>query len=110
MDILEQNSDYDKIKAKLVYGESISQTNQFIISGSAEIGFTAMAVVLSPEMKNKGNWVRIPSELHSPIEQGIVIVENNNLQKRTNAIKFMDFLFSEEAQEILENFGYSNRE
>src|SRR5690606_30174654 len=90
------------LQDKLVYGESIAQTNQFIVYGAAELGFTSMAVVLSAEMKNKGNWIEIPSHLHTPIEQGIVI-----LKPGEEAQMFYDFIFSASAHAILKEFGYS---
>ncbi len=94
------------VSDKLVYGESISQTNQFILSGSAEMGFTAMAVVLSPQMKGKGRWILIPREWHSPIEQGVVLLKKEKGPGK-GAAMFYDFLLSQEAGEILVNYGYS---
>lgn len=91
---------------KLVYGESISQTNQFIISQSAEIGFTAKAVVLSPEMRGKGSWMAIDEALYSPIEQGVVLIKPEG-DIPPGAIRFYDFLFDPAAKQILKNFGYS---
>lgn len=99
----------EKINDKLVYGESIAQTNQFIISGAAEIGFTALSVVLSGEMKEKGRWVRISPELHNPVEQGIVLLERKAGIKE-GARELYDFLISKEAGEVLEKFGYSVHE
>ncbi len=105
-EILEQYNLYDSLKPKLVYGESISQTNQFISSGAAEIGFTAMSVVLSSEMKGKGQWTQIDTKLYSPIAQGIVVLKGPKTNKE-HAKAFHTFIFSKEAQKILSNFGYS---
>ncbi|WP_236974312.1 molybdate ABC transporter substrate-binding protein [Membranihabitans maritimus] len=96
----------DEISTKLVYGESISQTNQFITSGSAELGFTAMSVVLSPQMKNKGKWIEIPSKTYSPINQGVILIKRNSTNGE-NAKKFYNFIFSDSAKEILKGFGYN---
>jgi len=48
---------YEDVRDKLVYGESISQTNQFLLIQSADLGFTAKSVILSDEMKGKGKCV-----------------------------------------------------
>lgn len=92
------------IADKFVFGESISQTNQFINSQVAEIGFTAMSVVKAPKNQNKGKWISIDDNLHKPIEQGVVII--NRKEVSLNAKQFYDFMFSNEAKEILVNFGY----
>jgi molybdate transport system substrate-binding protein len=97
---------YDSIKDKLVYGESISQTNQFIISKAAEVGFTAKSVVLSPEMKGKGEWINVDEASYEAIAQGVVIIKQKSSQ-RNNSEKFYNFLFSADAKKILEDFGYS---
>ncbi|MBT8288369.1 MAG: molybdate ABC transporter substrate-binding protein [Bacteroidia bacterium] len=109
IEVLQRNGLLDSVKHKLVYGESISQTNQFIISRSAELGFTAMAVVQSTEMKNKGKWMNISTDHYSPIDQGVVVIkrDENHLAQSS---AFVDFLFSDKAVKILENFGYSTSE
>lgn len=102
---LEHYKVFDSIKPKLVFGESISQTNRFVTSKAAQIGLTAKSVVLSTQMKGKGNWIEIDMATYSPIAQGIVIIKNN----RNNTIKakqFYDFMFSDKAKNILINFGY----
>ncbi|MCB0629678.1 MAG: molybdate ABC transporter substrate-binding protein [Saprospiraceae bacterium] len=95
----------DKVADKLVYGESIAQTNQFIITGSTEAGFTAMSVVLSPQMEGKGKWIAIGEADYPPIEQGVVVIKRED-GPMAEAEKFYDFLASEEARAILESFGY----
>ena len=97
---------YENVKDKLVYGESISQTNQFIISKSAQVGFTAKSVVLSPEMKDKGQWIDVDENSYSAIAQGVIIIKRKN-SPEDNAKNFYNFLFSVDVKKILENFGYS---
>jgi molybdate transport system substrate-binding protein len=96
----------DRVESKLVYGESIAQTNQFIITGSTEAGFTAMSVVLSPQMQGQGKWIGIDQADYPPIEQGAVVIKRMN-GPVAEAEKFYDFLASEEARSILESFGYA---
>jgi len=100
---------YDRIENKLVFGESISQTNQFILSGAAELGFTAMSVVKAPSMQSRGVWISVADSLYDPIEQGVVLIEHATTTK-PEAAAFYEYLFSEEAQKILQDFGYSIRE
>lgn len=100
---------YDQVKDKLVFGESISQTNQFIISGAAEIGFTAMSVVKSPEMEGKGKWIELDNTTYTPIAQGAVTIKKKHNNSDT-ANQFYAFLFSSRAKEILNKYGYITHE
>ena len=103
--VLEGLDSFKTIKSKLVYGESVGQTNQFIITKAAQVGVTAKSVVMSTEMKNKGNWVEVPEELHSPIYQGVVLIKNKS-GVAIESQKFVEFLFSDTAQSILKKYGY----
>lgn len=100
---------YNKIKNKLVFGESISQTNQFIISGAAEIGFTALSVVNSPKMQGKGKWMELDTKEYTPIAQGAVVIKKKGKNTDT-AEQFYAFLFSPMAQEVLRKYGYITNE
>lgn len=106
---LEQAGLLDAVREKLVYGESISQTNQFITSRAAEIGFTALAVVRSPEMRGKGSWVAVDPGLYQPIAQGILLVRHPDRDPQ-QAREFYSFVFSPEAKEILKRYGYTVNE
>ncbi len=97
---------YKNVKNKLVFGESIAPTNQFIISGAADIGFTAKSVVMSPSMKGKGTWKEVNPLAYSPIKQGCVILKYGFKNHKIETEKFYRFLFSEKAKKILTNYGY----
>lgn len=105
LEVLKNKGIYNKISKKLVFGESISQTNQFIISYAAEIGITSKSIVLSEKLDEKGLWKEVDQSLYTPIKQGVVVIknENNHLEK---AQGFVDFLFSDKGKEILNKFGY----
>lgn len=106
VEVLKYYNIYDKVEKKLVYGESVSQTNQFILSGAAELGFTSKSTVLSDEIKGKGNWIELARSSYAPIAQGAVMLKSTN-ELETTAQAFLDFLSSSEGQAILEEFGYA---
>lgn len=104
-EILQSQGLLPALQQKLVFGESIAQTNQFITTQSAEVGFTAMSVVLSPKLKDKGQWMALPTDLHTPIEQGVVVIKQKDGVKPA-AMEFYEFLSSATAKAILQQFGY----
>jgi molybdate transport system substrate-binding protein len=91
---------YDAIEPKLVMGETISQTLQFVESGNAELGFVAASQVLG----KADQWL-VPVELHAPIAQGAVLLRSG--EDNEAAMAFLDFLRSDEAVAVIEAAGYS---
>ncbi len=91
-------------KAKIVYGESIAQVNQYVLTGAAEVGFTAKSVVLDPTLTQRGHWIDLPTTGYSPIAQGVVILKRTGQPEV--ARQFVQFLRSPDARRILQQFGY----
>lgn len=94
------------LQPRLVFGESISQTNQYIHSRVADAGFTAKSVVLSPEMQGQGKWIDLPEASYQPIAQGIVVLKHGRQNNPELAQQFHDFVLSAKARPILERYGY----
>lgn len=109
LEVLQYNNLDSTLQEKLVFGESIGQVNQFIRSGSAEIGFTAMSVVSAPQFESIGRWAVLDSLQYNPIEQGVVVIRQKD-GKGDDALLFQDFLFSEAARAILRKYGYTTNE
>ncbi len=104
--VLENRNLKDTIYKKIVWGESISQTNQYIYSRSADIGITAKSVVLSPKMKDVGRWIELDKNDYLPIKQGIVILKNGFEKNKKLSLDFYKFIFSKTSQDILKKYGY----
>jgi molybdate transport system substrate-binding protein len=96
---------FDAVSSKIVYGESVAQTNQYIISNTTEAGFTAASTAITPRQMTDGLWIEVPDSLYPPIEQGIVIIKAS--RKQENAERFFAYLFGHEAKLIFMEYGYS---
>ncbi|BDD03449.1 molybdate ABC transporter substrate-binding protein [Aureibacter tunicatorum] len=94
---------YKNNKPKFVFGESISQVNQFIKSESVDFAFTSSSVANLPQFSDRGYWQIINDSLHMPILQGILLI---NGEKENQANAFIEFLNGETAAEILKKHGY----
>lgn len=96
----------DALKGKLVFGESVSQTNQYIHSKAADAGFTAKSVVVSPQLKDQGKWIELPQDAYQPIAQGVVVLKHGQQTHPQVAQQFHDFVLSPKSRAILERNGY----
>jgi molybdate transport system substrate-binding protein len=96
---------YDQLKSKLVLGENISQTAQFVQSGSAQAGLIAMSLTYAESMKGGDSW-EIPADDYPPILQKAVVV--NASQNKSAAKAFLAYVKSEEGRQILSKYGLSS--
>lgn len=109
MEVLTSRNLEVALKDKFVFGESVGQVNQFISSGSAQIGFTAMSVVTSPRFRDSGRWVALDTASYQPIAQGVVVIRKKDSEQE-EAQLFRDFLFTDQAKGILGKYGYASHE
>jgi molybdate transport system substrate-binding protein len=95
---------YEQIKAKLVYGENISQAAQFVQSGNAQAGIVALSIAISPGMKDGKRW-EIPADMHPPIEQAAIILKS--AKDKDAARAFLEFVKSDTGRATLANYGFT---
>jgi molybdate transport system substrate-binding protein len=95
---------YEKVKDKFVLGENISQTASFVVSGGADVGIVALALALSPNMKDKGRYVEVPAGEYPPIEQACVILASS--KNKETARQFLAFIKTPAIGDLLRSYGF----
>jgi molybdate transport system substrate-binding protein len=96
---------YERVRAKFVLGENISQAAQFVQSGNAEVGILALSLAFAPALANVGTYVEIPASLHPPIEQAAVVVAAS--PRKALARQFVDALKQPASVRILQSYGFA---
>lgn len=99
--VLQSMNNWTALVAKIVRGENIAQTFQFVSSGNAELGFIALSQIQRPGHPITGSWWKIPASLYSPINQQAVVLKDNDGSRA-----FVNFIKSQAALEIIHSFGY----
>lgn len=100
-EVLEAKKLWENLKHRMVRGENIGQTFQFVSSGNAELGLVALSQLKGPRQSFAGSFWDIPQSFYSPIEQQAVL-----LNDKQAARAFMSFMRSEEALAVIRDFGY----
>ncbi len=94
---------WEQLQGRLVRGENIAQTFQFVASRAAEMGFIAHSQ-LSEEVKSTGYHWMVPQALHDPIRQDAVLLKRG--AENPAAKTFHAFLQSERARALISALGY----
>lgn len=95
---------YDQVASRLVYGENIAQTAQFVQSGAADIGILALSLAVAPQMRDAGRFWQLPLDAYPRIEQGgIILKSSKNLE---TARGFRDFVLGDHGREVLKHYGF----
>lgn len=96
----------DLATPKIITAESISQVGAYVTTKAVDVGFMAKSIVLSPEMKNVGKWVEVDPKSYNTIDQAMVGLKNGTPENQIAAKKFLRFMSSAKALEILKANGY----
>ena len=96
---------YDAITPKIVQGENIAQTYQFVATGNAQLGFVALSQVIGEDGKVKSGsvWI-VPQKYYTPIRQDAVLLERG--KDKIAAVALLKFLKTPYAAKIIQSYGY----
>ncbi len=101
---LQHDKLWDALQSRIVLGDNIAQTAQFVSSGNVDAGIVALSLVTSPKLANVGKWQEIPAEDYTPLEQGAVLTKTGAGNPTAKA--YMDFLRTSEARAIFDHYGF----
>lgn len=104
---LEHAGAWDKARAKLVFGDSLTQTVQFVETGAADLGLVALSAVKSPRLAGRGVWRELSPEEHTGVSLDHAVVLTTRGATNPAARRYLDFLASDAARKILLAAGYA---
>lgn len=99
---LERLGLWERVQGKLVLGENIAQATQFVTSGAAQAGITALSLALAPEVAQSTRHVLLPADLHAPLRQRMALLRS----ARPGAQGFYRFLQGTQARAVLQRYGF----
>jgi molybdate transport system substrate-binding protein len=93
---------HDSLAPRMVRGNNIAQTYQFVVTGNAELGLVAFSQVVD---HGAGSYWLVPEHLHAPIAQDAVLLRHG--QDNPAARAFLDFLQGPQADAVKARYGYA---
>ena len=97
---LESAGVWERLKPKLVYGENIRHTLQFVETGAVEAGIVALSVAGVPDVR----YVPIDPRLHKPLNQVAAVVKRS--ARPELGVAFIQFLNGPEGRPIMKRYGF----
>lgn len=95
---------YDAVKDRLVLGENIAQTAQFIESGAADVGIIALSLAMAPSMRDKGTYWPVPLDAYPRLEQGGIIL--SRAHEPEAAAKLVAYMSGADGRRVLRSYGF----
>lgn len=92
---------WDNMQDRLVRGENITQTFQFVRSSNAKLGFVAYSQIKNPSFFLRGSFWEVPQSIYKPIQQQAILLKESSIGK-----EFLSFVQSDESLSIISKSGY----
>lgn len=95
---------YEQIQDRLVFGENVMQTAQFVERGSADVGLLPLSLALAPALHASGRYWELPMNAYPRLEQGGVILSWAKEPRAAQA--FREFVVGSQGKSVLRRFGF----
>ncbi len=95
---------WESVRPKLVLGENIAQTTQFVTTGAAQVGITALPLARAPEVAALSRHIALPAHLHAPLMQRMVLLKTAS----PAAAQWLTYLQSAAAKQVFQRFGFED--
>jgi molybdate transport system substrate-binding protein len=71
--VLDNSGLWSEVQDRIVLGENIAQTAQYVQTGNVDAGFVALSLLLSPNLRNVGRYIEMDPRLYPKLEQATVL-------------------------------------
>jgi molybdate transport system substrate-binding protein len=96
---------YETLEPRLVLGEDVSQTTQFVVSGNAQAALTALSLMYAPGAEARGRYWVVPANDYPPLAQAVVIVGRSREKRLARA--FLDYIGSPAGRSVFARYGFA---
>jgi molybdate transport system substrate-binding protein len=93
---------WEAVQGKLVMGENIAQATQFVSTGAAQAGISALPLLRAKAIATRLKHLSLPADLHAPLRQRMVALKRGG----AGAQAFVDYMQSSAARALLAGFGF----
>lgn len=105
MEVIQKMDVQASITPKLVQGESIGQTYQFVSTENAELGFVALSQISIDGRITQGSaWV-VPQSMYTPLKQDAVLLNVGKDNAAAHAL--LKYLQGDTAKAIITRYGFA---
>lgn len=73
-EVLQSVGWWEAAQPRLVLGDNIGQATQFVVTGAAQAGITALSLVAGARPGSLGRHLALPDSLHAPLRQRMVLL------------------------------------
>ncbi len=102
--VLQKLGLWQQLQPRIVMGENVAQTLQFVFTKNAQAGFVARSMLnMGAQIDYACIW-DVPTDMYSPIMQKMVVL--NHAKGKTSAQAFMQYIKTDVAREIIKTTGY----
>lgn len=104
IEVLKKLGAFDRVGPRIVQGENIAQTHQFVATGNAQLGFVALSQVYKDGKITSGSAWIVPSDMYAPIRQDAAILAKGLHNPAAKALA--DYLKTGKAHAVIRSYGY----
>jgi len=93
-----------QLQARIVQGDNIAQTYQFVATENAQLGFVALSqVFVDGKIAQGSGWI-VPAGAHAPIRQDAILLTKG--RDSAAAVALLQYLRGERAKSLIRSYGY----
>ncbi len=91
---------WDRLERKIVFGENIRQTLQYLQSGSVDAAIVALSIADLPDIR----YTMVPEDFYPPLNQAAAVLRR--ARHPAEAKEFIAFVLGPAGQQVMQRFGF----
>ncbi len=95
---------WQQVSKKLIFGDSVSHTAQFVVNRHVDAGIVALSLVKGARLPDGMYYQILPESLHEPLLQGFIVTRHG--ENNQAAWLFKDFMQKDMVSNMLSKYGF----